>query len=465
MVHVRAALDALTLEKDGVDGKKILLYGEGWDFGEVAGNGRGQNATQLNLGGTGIATFSDRLRDAVRGGGPFNPVQEQGFITGLFTAPNDFNQGRETAQKGKLFNYQDWIRVGLAGNLKDFPLIDARGNAVTGAEVSYNGNPAGYTLDPQEQIVYISAHDNESLFDAIQYKAPSTLTGADRARINNLGVSIVMLSQGIPFFHAGDDLLRSKSLDGNSYNSGDWYNKLDFTYQGNNWAIGLPDFRTDGYDLMRTLFANPNLQVSPEDIQFASAYFRELLQVRKSSPLFRLQTGEQVVQRLAFPDTAENRVPGLIVMTLDDTQGGDLDPNFEKIVVAFNAAAGTSVFVDASLQGLALELHPLQAASVDSLVKDAKFDPATGELSIPGRTTVVFVLKQTTPEPTVTPEGYTEPTTAPEPTLPPTGAPAPAATEPAPVEAPAREFPWLPVSLGMSALLVGLWAWLRSKKK
>ena len=63
-----AALDALTFEKDGVDGKSIYLYGEGWDFGEVAGNGRGRNATQLNIAGTGIGVFNDRLRDAVRGG-------------------------------------------------------------------------------------------------------------------------------------------------------------------------------------------------------------------------------------------------------------------------------------------------------------------------------------------------------------------------------------------------------------
>ena len=64
MQAVRAALDALTLEKDGVDGKSIYIYGEGWDFGEVAKNARGVNATQLNIGGTGIGVFNDRLRDA-----------------------------------------------------------------------------------------------------------------------------------------------------------------------------------------------------------------------------------------------------------------------------------------------------------------------------------------------------------------------------------------------------------------
>ncbi len=403
MLHVRQALDALTLEKDGVDGSKILLYGEGWDFGEVASNARGQNATQLNLGGTGIATFNDRLRDAVRGGGPFNPVQEQGFITGLLTAPNAFDQGKPTAQKGKLLQYMDWIRLGLAGNLKDYPIEDARGNTVTGAAVNYNGAPAGYTLDPQEQIVYISAHDNETLFDAIQYKAPLEATGAERARINNLGVSLVMLSQGIPFFHAGDELLRSKSLDGNSYNSGDWYNRIDFTLQSNNWAVGLPDFRRDAWDLMRSLFTNPNLQVTPQDIQSASAHFQEMLQVRKSSSLFRLQAAEEVIQHLTFLDSRESRIPGLIIMQLDDTQGADIDPNYEMIVAAFNALPETTSFSAGALNGLALELHPLQAASQDPVVKEAAFDPASGTLSIPGRTAAVFVLKQTVPEPTNTP--------------------------------------------------------------
>ena len=72
MLAVRAALDELTLAEDGVDGSKIYLYGEGWNFGEVANDARFVQATQLNMDGTGIGTFNDRLRDAVRGGGPFD---------------------------------------------------------------------------------------------------------------------------------------------------------------------------------------------------------------------------------------------------------------------------------------------------------------------------------------------------------------------------------------------------------
>src|SRR5690606_17798429 len=104
------------------------------------------------------------------------------------------------------------------------------------AEIDYNGSPAGYTADPQENIVYVSKHDNETLFDAIQYKAPADVDMAGRVRMQNLGNSIVMLNQGVPFFQAADDLLRSKSLDRNSYNSGDWFNAIDWTGQTTNWG-------------------------------------------------------------------------------------------------------------------------------------------------------------------------------------------------------------------------------------
>ena len=68
---------------------RSILYGEGWNFGEVADNARFVQATQANMAGTGIGTFNDRLRDAVRGGGPFDDDPRiQGFATGLFTDPN-----------------------------------------------------------------------------------------------------------------------------------------------------------------------------------------------------------------------------------------------------------------------------------------------------------------------------------------------------------------------------------------
>ena len=95
-----------------MDGKAIYVYGEGWNFGEVANNARGVNATQLNLPGTGIGTFNDRIRDSARGGSPFGGRQDQGFINGLYTNPNGITPGTEDEQKARLLFFEDRIRVG-----------------------------------------------------------------------------------------------------------------------------------------------------------------------------------------------------------------------------------------------------------------------------------------------------------------------------------------------------------------
>src|SRR5206468_1524843 len=111
------------------------LYGEGWDFGEVANNARGTNATQRNMAGTGIGTFNDRLRDAVRGGGPFSGFHDQGFANGLACAPNAAEQRTPDQQRERLLRYADWIRLGLAGNLKMYQLVNQNGDTTTGEQV------------------------------------------------------------------------------------------------------------------------------------------------------------------------------------------------------------------------------------------------------------------------------------------------------------------------------------------
>ncbi|MEW5827338.1 MAG: pullulanase-type alpha-1,6-glucosidase [Chloroflexota bacterium] len=421
MQAVRAALDELTLEKDGVDGKSIYVYGEGWDFGEVANNARGKNASQQNIAGTGIGVFNDRLRDAVRGGNPFDDPRLQGFATGLLLTPNA-SEGRSLEdQQILLNNYTDWIRLGLAGNLAGYQITRADGTTVPGRLVGYNSAPAGYTADPQENIIYVSAHDNETIFDAVQLKAPAEATLADRIRMNNLALSVVMFSQGVPFFHAGDDLLRSKSLDRNSYNSGDWFNKLDWTYDSNNWGVGLPSEGRDRWDIFRPLLADPGLAPAKSDITFASAVFREYLQIRKSSPLFRLQTGQQVNDMVSFINTGPGLTPGLIIMRLTDT--ADLDPAYNEILVFFNANPEWEAFGDPSLAGKDYALHPVQQNSADDLVRNAAYNPADGSFNIPPRTTAVFVSGPgAAPAPTETeaPPATEEP---PAPDDGPTGAP------------------------------------------
>jgi hypothetical protein len=195
--------------------------------------------------------------------------------------------------------------------------------------------------------------------------------------------------------HAGSDLLRSKSFDRDSYNSGDWFNKLDFTYQSNNYGVGLPvaGKNQDNWPIMEPLLANTDLNPAPADIQFSAALYQELLQIRYSSPLFRLQTAEQIQERVAFHNTGPSQLPGLIVMSLSDTveTGPDLDPDHEFIVVLVNANDEAQVFTDAELAELDLSLHPVQASSVDDIVKASTYDADTGTFTVPGRTTAVFV--------------------------------------------------------------------------
>ncbi len=454
MLAVRAALDSLTLAKDGVDGSKILLYGEGWNFGEVANNARGVNATQANMAGTGIGTFNDRLRDAVRGGNPFGGYQEQGFATGLYTAPNETDQGPEGVQKAKLLLFSDQIRVALAGNLADYTFTGYTGDPVTGQEVDYNGSPAGYGQTPLDQIAYVSAHDNETLFDAVQYKAPLATSTADRAQMQEMGLSLAAFSQGVPFFHAGSDMLRSKSLDRDSFNSGDWFNRLDFSYQTNNWGAGLPPKEKNGenWPIMQPLLANPGIAPTPEDILHTVAKFRELVAIRQSSPLFRLETAVAIQERLVFHNTGPDQIPGLIVMSLSDRVGEDLDPARDMLVVLFNAAPETQTFTIGELAGTSFNLHPLQADSSDPVMRGATYDAASETFTVPGRTAAVFEAPQSEEVAvTIVEEATAAATAVPEPEA------APTAVAPLPEESTdaSGSLPWFVIGGGVIAVGLG----------
>ncbi len=390
MEAARDALRALTLDEHGVDGSSIYLYGEGWDFGEVAGGKRGTNATQVNMAGTGIGTFNDRMRDAVRGGSPFGDRRDQGFATGLLSMPSGLN-GAGIAERDRLLGYMDRIRIGMAGNLRDFYLVDHNGNETTGAR--YEG--VGYTADPGEAINYVSAHDNETFFDKIQYAAPSDATVDVRVRMQNLALSVVALGQGVPFFHAGSDILRSKSMEADSYNAGDWFNRLDWGYETNNFGVGLPsaEKNRDRWDVIRPLLARADITPGRDDIMRAVHHLREMLRIRKSSPLFRLRTSQDVQARVRFHNIGRDQRPGIIVMTLSDEAEGlrPIDTNYRRIVVVLNATVELQSYGHRDWAGKRLELHPVLQSSHDETVREAAFDSGSGTFAVPALTAAVFV--------------------------------------------------------------------------
>lgn len=392
-VNVDNAVHALTIPADGVDGSQIYVYGEGWDFGSAKEKGL-DFAGQFAMAGTGIGTFNDRLRDASHGGynSDSTQIRHQGFINGLSYDWNGyFYSNREL---GDLRYETDRLKIGLAGSLQNYVIIDQNNATVSG--IGLNGT--GYTLDPQETINYVSKHDNETLYDQGVFKLPSGTTMAERVRSQNMGVSITGLAQGIPFFDLGLDMLRSKSLDRNSYDSGDWFNRVDFTYSDNNFGSGLPPAwdNSTRWGIMQPLLANTALDPATSDILNAGKHFREILRIRKSSALFRLRTASDVQSRVQFYNQGSGQQNAFIVMGLSDANGTDLDPNYEYILVLFNANKVQQTFTNASFAGLNFSLHPLQAdaTDADSVVQSSSFNNGTGAFTIPARTTAVFVSTQ-----------------------------------------------------------------------
>nr|WP_234363616.1 pullulanase-type alpha-1,6-glucosidase [Streptomyces sp. TN58] len=384
ILAVRAALDALTPAKDGVDGKKIVLYGEGWNFGEIADDARFVQATQKNMAGTGIATFSDRARDAVRGGGPFDEdPRVQGFASGLFTAPNGSPaNGTPAEQKARLLHDQDLIKVGLSGNLASYTFTDTSGRRVKGSEVDYNGAPAGYAAAPGDALAYSDAHDNETLADALTFKLPPATGNADKARMQVLAMATATLSQGPSLSQAGTDLLRSKSLDRNSYDSGDWFNAIQWDCRaGNGFGRGLPPAADNApkWPYAKPLLTGPAPTCT--DINATAAAHRDMLKIRTTEPEFALTTAQAVQSRLAFPLSGPQETPGVITMTLGD------------LVVVFNATPTAQPQRVTALAGTAYRLHPVQAAGSDATVKQSAYDARTGEFTVPARTVAVFTRR------------------------------------------------------------------------
>lgn len=396
VLAVRAALDALTPEADGVDGRGVTLWGEGWNFGEVADNARFVQATQGQLGGTGIGTFSDRLRDAVRGGGALDAdPRAQGFGTGLVSAPNGAAlNGDAAARVALLAQLTDVVQVGLAGHLSAFTFVSAAtGTPVRGDEVRHHGRPAGYADEPDEAVAYVDAHDNETLFDALALKLPPGVPMDDRVRINTVCLALVTFGQGPLMWHAGADFLRSKSGDRNSYDSGDWFNRLDFSLRDNGFGAGLPPARDNlaAWPVLRPLLADPALKPGPDHLARAHDAALDLLRVRASSRLFRLGRADAVRARLSFPVSGTRaQRPGVVVMLLDDRVGDPVDDRWAAILVAVNATAGPVTQPVPQASGEPWVLHPVLAAGSDAVTRASGCHD--GVLTLPAWTAAVFVL-------------------------------------------------------------------------
>jgi pullulanase len=394
----RAAMLALQRAVDTAAGRPVELIGEGWNFGEVADGARFVQAAQGELDGTGIATFSDRARDAARGGGCCDTgadvVARQGWLNGLHYAPN---AEAAPASARDLMHAADLLRVGLAGTLRDYTFTAAAGARVAAQQIRYGELAAGYASAPGEVVNYVENHDNLTLFDLNAMKLPRATSREDRARVQLLGAALVAFSQGIAYYHAGIDLLRSKSLDRNSFDSGDGFNRIDWAYRTNHFGSGLPPRAENEstWPWMRPRLADASIAPGPAEIASMRDGFRDLLRVRASSTVFRLRSAAEVQARLRFPNSGPAQIPTLIVGHLD---GRGLEgAGFDAAMYFLHAGLQTQELTMQDEQGQAWVLHPVHRAphAADPRAAEARFDPVQGRFTIPPRTAVVFVREAT----------------------------------------------------------------------
>ncbi|MBN2252476.1 MAG: type I pullulanase, partial [Kosmotogaceae bacterium] len=247
----RETILAIDRELHSID-ESILLYGEPWGgWGATITFGKGDQK------GTGVSVFNDNLRDAIRGSVFDEKVK--GFALG--------SRAKERR-----------IMRGIVGSIE------------------YSNDIKDFADDPAESINYVSAHDNQTLWD----KNTAAMPDAPRDLLlsaQKLSNAIVILSQGIPFLHGGVDFARTKYGNENSYNAGVEINKMDYSR------------KAEFIDLF--------------------TYYRDLIALRKNHPAFRMTSSEQIINNLTFLDAPRN----IVAFTINGKSAGD---SWEEILVIFN---------------------------------------------------------------------------------------------------------------------------------
>ncbi len=236
----------------------ILIVGEGWNMGDVLADT--EKADQVNaLQMPGISMFNDQIRDAIKGS-VFDSANK-GYVQGSYSRI-------------------DGIYAGIVGQI----VYDA----------SVSGN---WTSDnPGQSLNYVEAHDNLTLWDKLTASVPSAKL-ATRISMDELAASIAFLSQGLPFMQAGQEFLRTKNGDGNSYNSGDGVNSLRWN-------------RRSAYGSVTN-------------------YYKGIIALRAAHKAFRMTTAAEVKANLTFLEASEP----VVAYSLNGEAVGD---TWSSIVVAHN---------------------------------------------------------------------------------------------------------------------------------
>ncbi|MFH4965013.1 type I pullulanase [Gaetbulibacter sp. M235] len=265
-----AILDVETMNEISTAVKKInpniIIYGEGWSPSDSPFTLK-KRAFKFNINQMpDVSAFSDEIRDGLKG----SVFDEKGlgFVNG----------GGNTEES---------VKMGIVGCI-EHPQVD---------NSKVNASKEFWTTNPWQSIVYASCHDNHTLYDKLKISRPDA-TEDELIAMDKLTNAVVLTSQGISFIHAGSEFLRTKQGVENSYNSPDSINQID-------WKLKAKNSKT-------------------------VAYYKNLIQLRKAHPAFRMKTGEDVRKNLEFKIT-EN---GLISYQISNHANGD---DWKNIYVIYNA--------------------------------------------------------------------------------------------------------------------------------
>ena len=273
-VHDIETMNAIREAVNNID-PTIFIYGEGWSAGQCAlpTEQLGVKANVLRM--PGIAAFSDEIRDALRG--PFSDDTKPGWLG----APLVDVKKQEAS-----------LKFGIVGAISH-PQVDM-------SDVNYSDK--SWATEPTQMISYVSCHDDMCLTDRLRASIPN-LTTDELIRLDLLAQTAVFTSQGVPFMLAGEEMLRTKKGVHNSFESPDSINKID-------WQ---------------------NLQRYPQVFE----YYKNLIQLRKHHPAFRLGSADLVRKHLEFLDTPD----GVVAFRLKNYAGRD---DWRNIVVVLNATKTTA---------------------------------------------------------------------------------------------------------------------------
>ena len=253
----------------------IILYGEGWKAGPstLEDDILTLKENISKFGKLQVGAFSDDIRDAIKGS--VFEAESGGFINGGngFEETIKFGVVASTAHKDINFN-----------------------------KLKYSKIP--WAIEPYQVITYVSAHDNYTLWDKLALVKP-LFAKSDRIKMNKLAAAIILTSQGIPFIHAGDEILRTKkdrngTLVENSYKSSDYVNKFY-------WS------RKEKYiDIFN--------------------YYKKLIDLRKNHKIFKMNSAKDINDNIEFLNFEEN-LKNIVAYI---AYGDRINDSLGKIAVIFN---------------------------------------------------------------------------------------------------------------------------------